>query len=102
MEEVATENGDEVAFSRVPDRRTEDRPMSPHPQRQIPGSSIHDLGSIRPSGSSTGWRGPVDRRDSVVEEGESLMQLFNQLRDVRTWIEASRGMPSPGGGAGRA
>ncbi|KAJ8584159.1 hypothetical protein M405DRAFT_827266, partial [Rhizopogon salebrosus TDB-379] len=91
MEEAGAENEDDAAFSRSLDRRTEDRPMSPRPQRQIPASPIHGSGRIRRSASFAGWHRSVEHRDSATEEGESLMELFDQLSDVRSWIEDFRG-----------
>jgi len=96
--EMGTENEDEAAFSRMVDRRKEDRPMSPSPQRQISPSRspIHRLGSIRRSASFSGWNRPVEHRDSVVEDGESLIELFDQLSDFRSWIEGFDGTPDRG------
>jgi hypothetical protein len=96
--EMGTENEEEAAFSRMVNRRTEDRPMSPSSQRQIPPSRspIHRLGSIRRSASFSGWNRPVEHRDSVVEDGESLIELFDQLSDFRSWIEGFDGTPDRG------
>ncbi|OJA15882.1 hypothetical protein AZE42_09485 [Rhizopogon vesiculosus] len=92
-EEVGAENGDEAAIPRVLDHRTDDRPVLPRPQRHISPSSIHHSGNIRRSASFAGWHRPVERRDSVAEEGESLMHLFDQLSDARSWIEDFDGTP---------
>jgi len=81
------------ALSTALDRRTEDRPMSPRPQRQIPAISMHNSGKIRRPALFAGRHGPAGRRDPAAEEGESLMQLFDQLSDVRNWIESYDGMP---------
>lgn len=92
---MGVENEDEAAFSRMVDRRTEDRPMSPSPQRQIPPSRspIHRSGIIRRSASFSGWNRPVEHLDSVIEDGESLIELFNQLSDFRSWVEGFGGTP---------
>jgi len=62
--------------------------MSPRPQRQ-PNTivAIRRSGDLRRSTSFAGWHKPAEHGDSVAEEGKSLMQLFNQLSDVRDWIE---------------
>jgi hypothetical protein len=91
MEEAGAENEDDTACSRSLDRRTEDRPMSPRPQRQIPASPIHDSGRIRRSASFAGWHRSVEYHDSATEEGESLMELFDQLSDIRCWIQDFHG-----------
>ncbi|KAG0691904.1 hypothetical protein DFH29DRAFT_883477 [Suillus ampliporus] len=95
-DETGRENHDNAAFSRMPDYRTEERSMSPRPQRQVLPNTIvatHRSGSLRRSTSFAGWHDPAEHHRRDAEGGESLMQLFNQLEDVRSWIENFDGTP---------
>lgn len=95
-EETGRENGDDAPLPRKLDRRREERPMPPRPQHPIlpnPTVAAGPPGSIRRSASFAGWNSPAEHRDRVAEEGESLMELFDQLEDVRSWIEGWDGTP---------
>lgn len=94
-EEGGRENGDDVPLPRKLDRRTEERRMPPRPQRPVlptTTAAIRPPGSLRRSASFAGWHSPAKHCDRVSEEDESLKELFDQLEDIRTWIEGWDGM----------
>ncbi|KAG1780551.1 hypothetical protein EV702DRAFT_1194024 [Suillus placidus] len=93
--ERGRENGDDAPLPRKLDRRAEKRPMSPRPQQPVlpnTTAAIRPPDSLRHSASFTG-RSPAEHCDRVSEEGESLKELFDQLEDIRTWIEGWDGTP---------
>lgn len=95
-EERGRENGDDPPLPRKLDRRAEKRPMPPRPQRPVlpnTTAAIRPPCSLRRSASISGWHNPAEHRDRVSEEDESLNELFDQLEDIRTWIEGWDGMP---------
>ncbi|KAG1754850.1 uncharacterized protein EDB91DRAFT_256278 [Suillus paluster] len=76
--------------------RTKESSMSPRPQRQaLPNTIVATprSGNIHRSASFADCHSPAERSRRALEGGESLMQLFNQLEDVRDWIENFDGTP---------
>ncbi|KAG1818544.1 uncharacterized protein BJ212DRAFT_1298628 [Suillus subaureus] len=95
-EERGRENCDNAPLPRKLDRRAEERPMPPRPQRPVlpnTTAAICPLRSLRRSTSFAGWHSPAEHCDRVSKNDESLKELFDQLEDIRTWIEGWDGMP---------
>ncbi|KAG2147451.1 uncharacterized protein EDB93DRAFT_415613 [Suillus bovinus] len=95
-EDRGRRNGDRVPLPRKPDLRAQERPMLPRLQRPVlqnATATIQPPGSLRRSASFAGWHSPAEHHNRVPEEGESLEELFDQLKDIRTWIEGWDGTP---------
>ncbi|KAG1787631.1 hypothetical protein EV424DRAFT_50012 [Suillus variegatus] len=89
-EERGRRNGDDAPLPRKLDLRAEERPMYPRLQRPVlpnTTTAIRPSDSLRRSASFAGWHSPAEHCDHVSEEGESLEELYNQLRDIRGWIK---------------
>lgn len=89
-------NGDDTPLLRMLDRRAEKRSIRPRPQLPVlphTTAAIRPPGSLRRSSSFAGWHSPAAHRDRAAEDGTSMKEIFDQLEDIRTWIEGWDGTP---------
>lgn len=89
-------NGDDAPLLRMLDRRAIKRSIPPRPQLPVlphTTTAICPPGSLRRSASFAGWHSPAEHGDRAAEEGTSMKEMFDQLEDIRIWIEGWDGTP---------